>query len=192
MIKAMLTPWKAIVRNTAGMSAVEFSLILPFVIALLFGGYDLTTGINADRKVTAVARTIADLTAQYGSATENDIPKGELTKLIFPIGEAVLAPHDKSQVKMVISAVRIDANRNVSIDWSISSTGNSADEKKTIVLNDNLRIASTNLIWAEVVYTYDPLFGASIVGKIPLTENMFMRPRQNTCLKLAGKGCAAM
>ncbi len=47
-----------------GVSAIEFALILPIMLALLFGVTEFGRAIDHYRRVTLLARAVADLTSQ--------------------------------------------------------------------------------------------------------------------------------
>ena len=51
-------------HDERGVSAVEFALLLPLMVTLYLGGVEVSQGLTIDRKVTLVARTVADLAAQ--------------------------------------------------------------------------------------------------------------------------------
>ena len=53
-----------VARDERGVSAVEFALLLPLMLALYLGAVELSQGIAADRKVTLTSRTVADLVSQ--------------------------------------------------------------------------------------------------------------------------------
>lgn len=48
-----------------GTSAVEFALLLPLMLTMYFGNIVITDAISADRQVTLVASTVAQITSQY-------------------------------------------------------------------------------------------------------------------------------
>ena len=52
-------------RERDGVSAVEFALILPFMLTLYLGGSELGDGMAIQFKATLAARTVADLATQY-------------------------------------------------------------------------------------------------------------------------------
>jgi len=47
-----------------GVSAIEFAMLLPLMVTLYLGGAEVSQAIAIDRKMTLVARTLADLTSQ--------------------------------------------------------------------------------------------------------------------------------
>ena len=63
-------------KDEKGVSAVEFALILPLMIVLLFGVIELSSLLTVDRKMTSVTSTVADLVAQ-----DNIVDTGELENL---------------------------------------------------------------------------------------------------------------
>ena len=67
-------------------AAVEFALILPFLVLLMLGFIDLTDGVNARRKVTLSASTVSDLVARV-----KDVDNGYANS-VLSAGSAILAP----------------------------------------------------------------------------------------------------
>ena len=66
----MLRFCKTFGRNEAGLSAIEFAFIAPLMVTTYFGIAEIGNYIMADRKVTTVASTAADLATQ-GTAVSN-------------------------------------------------------------------------------------------------------------------------
>jgi len=54
-------PVRRLARDERGVSAVEFAMLLPLMLTLYLGAVEISQGIAADRKVTLVSRTVADL-----------------------------------------------------------------------------------------------------------------------------------
>ena len=46
-------------RSTSGLAAVEFALVIPFIIMFIFGGYEAVRAINSERRLTVLANAIA-------------------------------------------------------------------------------------------------------------------------------------
>ncbi len=59
-------------RDTAGIAAVEFALILPMMLVLYFGCAVLAQGLEAGRKTQLLSRALADLTSQVTTGTYSD------------------------------------------------------------------------------------------------------------------------
>src|SRR4051794_1733554 len=91
-------------RDRRGISAVEFAMLLPLMVTLYLGVVEVTQGVAIDRKVTLTTRTMADLASRVTS-----INNADMTNMLNATS-AVIAPYDQSRVKVVLSAVNIDAN----------------------------------------------------------------------------------
>src|SRR5262245_7181483 len=81
-------------RDPRGISAVEFAMLLPLMVALYLGGVEISTGIAIDRKVTLVARTLGDLVSQASSVNTTDVNN------ILAASASVVAPYDDSRLKI--------------------------------------------------------------------------------------------
>src|SRR6478752_5283206 len=90
-------------RDRRGVSAVEFAMLLPLMVALYLGGVEISTGIAIDRKVTVVARTLADLVSQASSVNTTDVNN------ILAASAAVVAPYDDSKLKITVTSVKVDS-----------------------------------------------------------------------------------
>jgi len=65
----------AFAANQQGTSVVEFALLLPLMLTMYFGSIEVTDAISADRQVTLVAGTVADIAAQYQTVTATDVKR---------------------------------------------------------------------------------------------------------------------
>ena len=158
-------------RDERGVSAVEFALLLPLMVTLYLGGVEVSQGLTLDRKVTLVARSVADLAAQVTSISNSDMTN------ILNASTAVLLPYSVDKAKVTISQVTIDANGNATIAWSDSKNGTARSKGSAVSLPGALKIPSSSLIWSEVSYEYKPVIGYVITGPINLTDQIYMRPR---------------
>lgn len=158
-------------QDRRGISAVEFAMLLPLMITLYLGVVEVTQGVAIDRKVTLTTRTIADLASQVSS-----INNAEMTNLLNA-SAAVIAPYDQSKLKVVISAVTIDANGTAKIAWSDTLYGTKRTVGSTVTLPAVLNVANTTLLWSEVSYTYTPQIGYVVTGTLNLSDQLYMRPR---------------
>jgi Flp pilus assembly protein TadG len=159
-------------RDQRGVSAVEFALLLPLMITLYLGGVEVTQAVSVDRKVTIVAHTVADLTAQ------NTIVSTAQMTSILSAATAVAAPYNAANLNVTVSSVLIDANGKATVAWS-EATANAPKRSGdvTAIIPSALRVANTSLIWGEAQYTYKPAIGYVITGPLTLSDFIYMRPR---------------
>jgi Flp pilus assembly protein TadG len=154
-----------------GISAVEFAMLLPLMVTLYLGVVEVTQGVAIDRKVTLTTRTMADLASRVTSINNADMGN------MLNATSAVIAPYDQSKVKVVLSAVNIDANGTAKIGWSDTLHGSARAVGSTVAVPTVLATPNTTLIWSEVSYNYAPTFGYVLTGNMNLTDQIYMRPR---------------
>jgi Flp pilus assembly protein TadG len=158
-------------RDKRGVSAVEFAMLLPLMVTLYLGAVEISQGVAIDRKVTLTTRTVADLASQVSSINNSD-----MTNMLSATA-AVISPFDQSKLKVVVSAVTIDANGNAKVTWSDTLNGTARGVNSTVTLPTALNVANTTLIWSEVTYSYRPAIGYVVTGTLNLADQIFMRPR---------------
>jgi Flp pilus assembly protein TadG len=159
------------VQDRGGVSAIEFAMVLPVMVTLYLGTVEVSQGVAIDRKVTLTTRTVADLASQVSS-----INNSEMTNMLTAT-TAVISPYDASPLKVVVSAVSIDANGVAKVAWSDTLNGTKRAVGSTVTLPAALNVANTQLIWSEVSYLYKPIIGYVLTGSINLTDQIYMRPR---------------
>jgi Flp pilus assembly protein TadG len=165
------------VADRRGTSAIEFAVLLPLMLVMYFGSIQITDAISADRQVTLVASTVAELTSQCTSVSSSDISN------ILGASTAVFAPFSANNAVVTLSSVNIDGNGNATISWSQSSPiGSQRSGNVTNLIPQGLLIANTSVIWGEATYNYKPVIGWVITGTLQMYDQIFLRPRQSTAV----------
>ena len=159
-------------RDRRGVSAVEFAFIAPVMIGLYLGCAEISDGVGADRKVSLTAAALANLAAQVTTISTADMGN------IFDASSAIIAPYSASNLKMTVSCLSIDGNKNVKVKWS--ATRNGTAQSGSMNIPSALAVANTQLIYSEVSYAYTPIVGYTISGTLTLSDHMYMSPRITT------------
>jgi Flp pilus assembly protein TadG len=154
-----------------GVSAVEFALLLPVMIALYLGGTEISSGVSIQRKVTLTAGTVANLTAQATTLVTGDVTN------ILNASSAILAPYSTTGATVTVSCIGIDSTGKAKVDWSVTMGGTARATGSSITIPTALAVPSTQLIFAEVSYPYKPTVGYTISGTLTLADKMYMSPR---------------
>jgi Flp pilus assembly protein TadG len=157
-------------------SAVEFAMLLPLMVTLYLGSVEVSQGVGIDRKVTLVARTVADLASQVSSINNADMTN------MLNASSAVIAPYNQppytaTMLKVVVSAVSIDNAGVAKVAWSDTLNGTKRSVGSTVTLPTALNIPNTQLIFSEVTFDYTPTIGYVITGTLTLADKIYMRPR---------------
>src|SRR5262245_21695817 len=149
--------------DQSGVSAVEFAVLLPLMLTLYLGGVEVSQAVGADRKVTLVARTTADLISQAASVSVDGM------KNVVDAGKAVAVPYNPVNLKITLTHVSIDADKKANVCWSYTDGGTvDVGGEVTDKIPSSLRVAGTTLVWAKVTYVYTPTIGYVITGPLSL------------------------
>lgn len=157
-------------HDKCGVSAIEFALILPLMLALYFGGVELTQGIIVDRKVKLTARTVADLVSQVATINNTGVDEA------LGASAAILAPFSTADATVIVSVVEIDNKGTAKIVWSRANKGTGHKKGDSVTVPAALKTPGTFVVWGEASYNYTPAVGF-IIGPLTLSDQIFMRPR---------------
>jgi Flp pilus assembly protein TadG len=167
-------------RDQAGVSAVEFAMLLPLMLTLYLGAVEISQGVAIDRKVTLTSRTVADLASQVATLDSPGMSN------VINASSQVIMPYDSSRLKVTLSEVTIDANSNATITWSCSFQGTPRSIGSTVTLPAALAVANTSLVWGEASYNYKPVIGYVVTGTLNLKDQIYMRPRTSNSVNFNG------
>jgi len=163
-----------------GLSAVEFAIVLPFMLTLYAGSVEFGEGLSIDYKATLAARTVADIASQY---TSIDAPT--MTS-ILGAASTVVAPYSAANMTVIVSEVTTDAKGNGTITWSAAQNGNAHKVGQAVTLPADLQIPSISLLWGEVTYPYTPPIGYVATGTISMYQSEYFYPRLSSCVSFGG------
>jgi Flp pilus assembly protein TadG len=182
--------------NRSGIAAVEFALILPFMLTLYLGGTELGDGLAVQFRVTLAARTLADLTSQCGDTTSsgqycdtaNALAIDSTTmNQILGAASTVMAPYSTNNMVVTVSELKFTGgNTTATVIWSAASSGNGRTTGASYPLPtamQSLQAGTTYyLILGEVTYPYTPSLGYVITGTINMYQNALFFPRNSSCV----------
>lgn len=165
--------------DRGGVSAVEFAIILPFMLTLYVGSVELGEGLSIDFKATETARTLTDLASQYVTIDPATM------QTILGASSQVMTPYTTSSMVVTLSEVQPTAAGQGTITWSCSLNGTARTVGSTVTLPANLppvpvTTGSTSyvqIIWGEVTYPYTPSMGYVITGTISIYQVSYFYPR---------------
>jgi Flp pilus assembly protein TadG len=170
-----------------GATAVEFAMIVPVMLLVLFATYDLTNGFAAQRKVTITSRTLSDLISQ----ASQPLLDGDFTNA-FDASEQIMKPFADTPVQ-TISEIVVDAtgsSTTAKIVWSKAWNG-SAYINSPFTQNATTTVPAElvepkqkiYLLRSDVTFTYTPVSTYFLKQNLPLSNTFYTRPRQLTCVQ---------
>jgi Flp pilus assembly protein TadG len=141
---------------------------------LFFGTVEFSSGIAVGRKVTLMARTLADLTSQ-------SVANGDLTNF-FNASNGIMTPHDGTPTKATISELYVDPKTlQARVQWSQGAVPRGTGSPAAIPAA--LAAGGTYLLFSEISYLYVPAVGYVMAkAGITLHDVAYTRPRQSLCV----------
>jgi Flp pilus assembly protein TadG len=166
-VLTIIAGWTArLRRDRRGGAAVEFAVILPVLLAIWAGMTEIAHAIDEWRKLTQLARTVADLTAQ--GDTQNPISTSVMNDIIAS-ATAVMRPFDTSKVKIVVSAMGVDPKNASPVPLVCSSVANANATPRSpgtatgLTVPDGYQVPGMRYVLAEVSISYTPMIGSALV-----------------------------
>jgi Flp pilus assembly protein TadG len=166
----------SLIEDCRGIAATEFALILPVMLVLFFGTVEFSAGVAVDRKVTLMARTLADLTSQTLSVANSDLTN------FFNASNAIMTPYSGTPTQATVSELYVDPSTlQARVEWSQGAAPRAI--KSPVTIPAALAVGGTYLIFSEVSYIYVPVvdYKMANVG-ITLSDVAYTRPRQSLCV----------
>jgi Flp pilus assembly pilin Flp len=173
-----------LLEDRSGVAAIEFVLIVPMMLVMFFGTVEFSSGVQIDRKVTLMARTLANLTSQGLTASDNALNG------FFSASNAIIYPYPPGPTKSTVSELYIDpATGNARVQWSQGAEPRGAGTP--VVIPASLIAKDVNgkiipkqyLIYSEINYVYQPTVGYVMApAGVKLKDEAYTRPRQSDCV----------
>lgn len=174
----MKCKFKKFTGETRGIAAIEFALIMPFMLLIYFGLFDIVSLVSVNRKVTYAASVVADLVAQ----NKTSVLKSTIQNY-FNASNMVMAPMPTNVVRVEVFGFR-KSGSTISQIWKVDNgQSSSCGAAPSTAAMDPLMFAGNDLVVARVCTTYEVyaanFLGHSIVNSssFKIGESITQRPR---------------
>lgn len=162
--------------------AVEMALFLFFFSTLFLGAFEVPRFLLIGQKMERASSTMADLVAQIDPALGN--VAGKMDDL-FVAADRLLSPYDMADNgRVIISSIGNPGGAGTKILWQKMSPGTMSAVSAIGAVNATPTLPTglvvrdgENIIIAEIVFRYEPLFGSMIYKERKLYTRSFTRPR---------------
>jgi Flp pilus assembly protein TadG len=189
-------------RDSQAVAAVEFALIVPFLITLYLGSIEAAALYTVDKRISSISSTIGDLVAQWDP---DDPDYSYLTASILTdymnASTGILTPYSTVGLKIVVSLVQVKDNGTTKVLWSranaagtVKTVGNAyADLSLTNAPQMNDVSQGGCVIAAEVTYSYLPVLGKVFDTALNLKHTNYFLPRYGSVkpIQVASSGIPA-
>ncbi|MDQ3126413.1 MAG: pilus assembly protein [Pseudomonadota bacterium] len=157
-------------RDERGVSAVEFALLAPVLIAFYFGMAEFCQGFMAQKRMGHVSSMVADLVAQ-----EETVATANLDD-IFDIGGLIMKPFSTLALQQRVSSVTRTSGV-AKVDWSRGDGMTARVVGSTITLPTDLISDGESVIVSEATYDYDSPVDYFMPGITRFSHIYYLRPR---------------
>jgi Flp pilus assembly protein TadG len=159
-------------RDRRGLAALEFALIAPMMVLVLFGSIELTELLATNRRAENTAASIADVISR-----DTVVDDDELTDL-WTAANALMFPNSATPLKMRVSSVQINGSSQAKVLWSDGHSGYTARAPgSNVTLPAGILVPNTSVIMTETSYHYVPPIGVFLDVAFDLNHIEYRRPR---------------
>jgi Flp pilus assembly protein TadG len=184
------------IRNSHGVASLEFALVMPLMVVLLYAIYEGSQFVRANMQLANAATSIADLIAQQGAGVTsgptgvlgNFCRAGQLMMTPFP----TVSTSGAGAFSVAMVSVTNYANTGVTLDWEsdkscvVTATAIGATAKTLATSPTNLLpnagttgTPGDSVIIVQATYQYSSVMQYLMPGIFTLSQTAFARPRSN-------------
>jgi hypothetical protein len=153
--------------------AAEFALVLPILVALLFGAFDMGSALVINQKAIAASQMMADLASRTVALTQDEIDD------IVYAGQQAMRPYSLETFSYSILSIEYadDVDDPVpSVCWDYGPiTTTQAMLDSTVPL----AAPGEGLVVVTIDYDYEPVFATYLMDMINMREVAFARGRRS-------------
>lgn len=182
----------AAIKNASqrGVSAVEFALIAPIMVLMLFGATEASLLVTVDRKTTLAASTLGDLAAQ------TDLVSCAELSQISAVTRQVFEPYSGADASLVVASLKLDGGVP-KVEWSkfvqtISgvTTCNDVPSTHSLKVGNSVMIDAAmfatggGIVVGDVEKVHTSVGTSFLPNSIKMHERFYLRPRKSLKLRL--------
>jgi Flp pilus assembly protein TadG len=169
-------------RDTEGAAAVEFALILPFLLLLYVGSIEASSLITVDRRVNVISGTVGDLVSRWDPA-DGAIPNTTMTDY-FKASEGIIFPYSDTGLEQVVSLLEVREDGTTTVTWSCGynggvkrTTGSGYTLPTNMLAIVRPPAGAGYVVVSETEYSYLPVLGIVFTAPINLYQDSYYIPR---------------
>lgn len=158
-------------QDRSGMAAVEFAIIAPLMLLVLFGTVELTEALATNRRAENVAASVADIVARDVIITDDEIDD------LWTAADALMYPNSAAPMSMRVTSVNIVSDTEAEVLWSEGHGMGALSPGDSVSIPAGMMIAGTSIVMTESSYLYTPPIGVFMDVAFNLDHTEYRRPR---------------
>ena len=191
MKRVSIRIFRRFTASTRGIAAVEFALVMPFLLVMFLSTFDAANAVAVYMKVRSASYVLGAVTNTYGTGSSDQISTTAMPGIAQAAGK-VLAPYTGTPV-VTLSQIKSTSNTAAVVSWSYSLNGTALTQGNTyssLPTNFARNTCGNNypcyVVVATVSYTYTPVFAYFITGSLNFSDTVYVTPRVSTCIQYNG------
>lgn len=156
-------------RRREGVAALEFAIIAPALVIILFGAIEVTDLLGANRGNENVAASIADVVSR-----DTELDDTELAD-VWQAAKTLMFPRATTGLQMRLTSIQIVDSKTTKVLWTESYGG--YEKATAVTLPAGLMQPGTTLIQGDARFSYKPLLGMIFKTNMKLQHTEYRRPR---------------
>ncbi len=148
------------------------------LMLLYLGGFETSEAVATYRKLANTTVELANVAAQYNSMSATDVTS------VMNASSQIMAPYPTQNLSIVLSEITTDSSGNPTVTWSRPYHG--AQPLTSVILPTGMATPNTNYILVQTSYLYVPTVGSAFVGSVPMSDQIYMLPRQSSSIPYTG------
>lgn len=157
-------------REEKGVAVAEAALLMPSMMVLLMGAFDLGNGIILNQKTITASQIAGDLVAREKTMTSDELEQAiEGARLAYE-------PYGLNEFGIDIVSVRFDENQEPEVLWR--ETRDMQPNEEAVASVAGLGEEGEGIVIVTVQYTYVPFFSQLFLEDFNMGEVAFTRGRR--------------
>lgn len=178
---------KRFMNDRAGLSGVEFALIVPIIITIMAASEDLGQALMVDRRMNQISATASDIASQQSTWTGSSLDG------ILAGTATIVQPFSTSKLTILVAAVNVDSSLNTTVAWSrgYNTTALAAGTMSPFPLAPSILQSGIQMIVSKATYSLTTPFAAFLkpitgLSSYTYTRYGINRPRVSDTITYSG------
>lgn len=172
LLMKLIAQLRRFARAEGGLAALEFAILLPMMVFVLFGSVDLIDVLGANKRAQNVTASVADVVAR-----DTEITNSEVTGLWAAVN-VLMFPDSGADMQIRVTSISITSATQAKVMWSEGHGGYTPRQvNSTVSLPSAMMQVGSSVIMTETIYPYTPPLGFLWTGSAQLKHTAYRRSR---------------
>jgi Flp pilus assembly protein TadG len=157
--------------DKSGLAALEFAILLPMMVILLFGSVEVINMLSTNQRVQNVAASLADVIAR-----DTEVSNAEINGLWIAM-DTLMFPEPPAPLEARITSILIVNATTAQVTWSDGNGMPARAVNSTVTLPTAMMQVGSSIIMAETSYRYTSIIGVVTPDELTITHTSYRRTR---------------